>query len=118
MPIKAKYLFVVSMDVDPDKEALFNEVYDTEHVPLLSKVPGVKLAFSGPVFNEFVIELPRAVKIVNASLKREKIIGPLPIGGWYPELSKRGLVCVTETTSREEIEKLAAAMGRALAEPL
>jgi hypothetical protein len=41
MPIKAKYLFVVSMDVDPDKEALFNEVYDTEHVPNLSKVPGV-----------------------------------------------------------------------------
>jgi hypothetical protein len=41
MPIKAKYLFVASMDVDPDKEALFNEVYDTEHVPLLSKVAGV-----------------------------------------------------------------------------
>jgi hypothetical protein len=41
MPIKAKYLFVVSMDVDADKEALFNEVYDTEHVPLLSNVPGV-----------------------------------------------------------------------------
>jgi glycine dehydrogenase subunit 1 len=85
---------------------------------LLAKVPGVKLAFTGPVFNEFVIELPRAVKIVNTSLKREKIIGPLPIGGWYTELSKRGLVCVTETTSREEIEKFAAALGRALAEPL
>src|ERR1700692_3290357 len=41
MPIAAKYLFVVSMDVDPDKEALFNEVYDTEHVPNLLKVPGV-----------------------------------------------------------------------------
>ena len=41
MPIKSKYLFVVSMDVDPAKEALFNEVYDTEHVPYLSKVPGV-----------------------------------------------------------------------------
>jgi glycine dehydrogenase subunit 1 len=85
---------------------------------LLTKVPGVKLAFSGPVFNEFVIEFPRSVKIVNTSLKREKIIGPLPVGGWYPELSKRGLVCVTETTSREEIEKFAAAVGRALAEPL
>ena len=33
MPIKSRYLFVASMDVDPDKEALFNEVYDTEHVP-------------------------------------------------------------------------------------
>jgi hypothetical protein len=41
MPIKSRYLFVVTMDVDPDKEALFNEVYDTEHVPNLLKVPGV-----------------------------------------------------------------------------
>jgi hypothetical protein len=44
MPIKSRYLFVVSMDVDPDKEALFNEVYDTEHVPNLLKVPGVHAA--------------------------------------------------------------------------
>ncbi len=41
MPIQSRYLFVASMDVDPDKEALFNEVYDTEHVPSLLKVPGV-----------------------------------------------------------------------------
>ena len=41
MPIKSKNPFVASMDVDPDKEALFNEVYDTEHVPNLLKVPGV-----------------------------------------------------------------------------
>jgi len=38
---QAHYIFIASMDVDPDKEDLFNEVYDTEHVPLLSKVPGV-----------------------------------------------------------------------------
>jgi hypothetical protein len=44
MPITSKYLFVVSMDVDPDKEALFNEVYDTEHIPNLAKVPGVHAA--------------------------------------------------------------------------
>ena len=41
MPLAKKYLFVVSMDVTQEKEALFNEVYDTEHVPLLQKVPGV-----------------------------------------------------------------------------
>jgi hypothetical protein len=41
MPGKAKYLFIASMDVEPGKEALFNEVYDTEHVPMLLKVPGV-----------------------------------------------------------------------------
>ena len=44
MPINSKYLFVASMDVVPDKEALFNEIYDTEHVPNLLKVPGVHAA--------------------------------------------------------------------------
>ena len=38
---RSKYLFVASMDVDPSKEALFNEVYNVEHCPELGKVPGV-----------------------------------------------------------------------------
>jgi hypothetical protein len=42
MPINAKYLFVASMDVDAGKEDVFNEVYDTEHIPNLLKVPGVR----------------------------------------------------------------------------
>jgi hypothetical protein len=41
MPIKSRYVFSAAMDVDPAKDALFNEVYDTEHVPNLLKVPGV-----------------------------------------------------------------------------
>jgi hypothetical protein len=41
VPISTRYLFTASMDVTPDKEALFNEVYDQEHVPNLLKVPGV-----------------------------------------------------------------------------
>lgn len=38
---QARYVFIASMDVEPDKEDLFNEVYDMEHVPLLLQVPGV-----------------------------------------------------------------------------
>ena len=41
MPFKSRYIFIASMDVAPEKEALFNEVYDTEHIPNLLKVPGV-----------------------------------------------------------------------------
>ena len=41
MPIGARYVFMASMDVAPDKEALFNEVYDREHIPNLLAVPGV-----------------------------------------------------------------------------
>jgi hypothetical protein len=42
MPVTTKYVFIVSMDVAPEKEALFNEIYDREHVPNLLKVPGVR----------------------------------------------------------------------------
>ncbi len=41
MPMTGKWIFTAAMDVDPEKEAIFNEVYDTEHVPHLRKVPGV-----------------------------------------------------------------------------
>jgi hypothetical protein len=41
MPGKARYLMIASMDVDPEHEAIFNEVYDKEHVPNLKTVPGV-----------------------------------------------------------------------------
>jgi hypothetical protein len=44
MPITAGYVFIVTMDVAPEKEALFNETYDREHVPYLLKVPGVRSA--------------------------------------------------------------------------
>lgn len=38
---KARYVFTASLDVDPAKEDLFNELYDSEHVPFLLAVPGV-----------------------------------------------------------------------------
>ncbi|MFQ5828834.1 MAG: hypothetical protein ACE5JD_06720 [Candidatus Methylomirabilia bacterium] len=41
MPIETRYLLTAAMDVEPDKEAIFNEVYDQEHVPTLMAVPGV-----------------------------------------------------------------------------
>ena len=41
MPIHTRYLFSAAMDVAPDQERLFNEVYDQEHVPSLLTVPGV-----------------------------------------------------------------------------
>ena len=84
----------------------------------LAKIPGVKPVFSGATFNEFAVELPRSVRMVNQELLKEKIIGPLPLGQFYPELTKCGLVCVTETTSRAEIERLAGAMKRVLKKPL
>ena len=41
MDSKSKYLFIASMDVEPAKEALFNDVYNSEHCPELGKISGV-----------------------------------------------------------------------------
>ena len=41
MPERGNYMLIARMDVDPDKEELFNEIYDTEHIPSLLRVPGV-----------------------------------------------------------------------------
>jgi len=82
----------------------------------LEKIPGVKRSFSGAFFNEFAVEFPKSVKMVNAELLREKIIGPFVLGSAYPELSKNALVCVTETTTREAIERFVSGVKRAIAE--
>jgi glycine dehydrogenase subunit 1 len=84
----------------------------------LTKVPGVRRTFDAPFFNEFTLAFPRSVKIVNSELLREKIVGPVALGTSYPELTKHALVCVTETTTRSDIEKLASAVRRALEQPL
>jgi glycine dehydrogenase subunit 1 len=84
----------------------------------LEKIPGVRRTFAAPFFNEFTVELPRSVKMVNAELLKSKIVGPFVLGSAYPELSKHALVCVTETTSRAEIERFAAAVKHALEQPL
>ena len=82
----------------------------------LEKIPGVKRTFSGAFFNEFAVEFPKSVKLVNGELLREKIVGPFVLGSAYPELSKNALVCITETTKREEIERLVSGVRRAVAE--
>ncbi|HTV45117.1 MAG TPA: hypothetical protein VMF05_07345 [Stellaceae bacterium] len=35
------HLFMVQLDIPAEHEAEFNRVYDSEHFPMLSKVPGV-----------------------------------------------------------------------------
>ncbi len=41
MAPQSRYLFIASMDVQPDREARFNQVYNEEHCPMLSQVEGV-----------------------------------------------------------------------------
>ena len=39
---RAPYVYLVQMDIPAEHEADFNRIYDTEHVPEILKVPGVR----------------------------------------------------------------------------
>jgi hypothetical protein len=58
-----KYRFIVTMDVAPEKEVLFNEVYDQEHIPNLMAVPGV-LAVTRVEAEPFTLNIAGAPKEV------------------------------------------------------
>jgi glycine dehydrogenase subunit 1 len=70
----------------------------------------IRPRFSGPFFNEFVVSTNHPEKI-NEALLGEKIIGGLPLGRFYPELSGAMLLCATEMSRRTDMDKLAKAFG-------
>jgi len=72
---------------------------------LLAK--GAREVFSGPTFNEFVVEFPFDFQPVRERLKRQNIIAGLELGTWYPELAGRYLFCATETAAKEILDRVA-----------
>jgi len=78
----------------------------------LRAVPGVATPFAAPFFNEFVVKVPADTEGLLSVLREEKIIGGLNLERFYPELRNHLLVCVTETVSREAIDRMREAYRR------
>lgn len=77
----------------------------------ISKLPGMSLAFSSPYFHEFVIKTELSPSKINEELLKHKIIGGLDLSCFYPDLNHHLLFCVTETKSKEEIDRLVTRLG-------
>jgi glycine dehydrogenase subunit 1 len=72
---------------------------------------GVKIKWSHPTFNEFVVELSKDAGEVAKSLLEKKVLAGIPLGKEYPELKNCLLVAVTECNTKEEIDRLAELLG-------
>jgi glycine dehydrogenase subunit 1 len=77
----------------------------------LAKVPGCSIAFQAPYFNEFVLRCDAPVEDVLTGLRKRAILGGVPLGTWYPELSDCILVAVTETNTPDDLDAYAAALA-------
>jgi glycine dehydrogenase subunit 1 len=76
----------------------------------LARIPGFEPAFPGPSFHEFALRCPLPPDEINRRLLDAGILGGLPLGRFYPELSDGWLLCVTENRTRQDIDRLAAAL--------
>jgi glycine dehydrogenase subunit 1 len=70
-------------------------------------IDGFEIAFSAPVFNEFVVRAASSAESILTRLREQKgIIGGLALSKYYPDRPNEFLVCVTETNTREQIDDL------------
>lgn len=69
------------------------------------------LRFGGSFFNEFVVKTNgRSPEQINAQLLKQQIVGGLPLGRFYPELSDCMLLCATEMNKKQDMDAVAAAV--------
>ena len=76
----------------------------------IAKLPGYSLPVKGTFFHEFAVQCPRPVSEINAALLDSQIIGGLDISDRMPDAM---LLCVTEMSSKDDIDRLVIALGEA-----
>ncbi len=77
----------------------------------INQLDGFAVNTSKTFFNEFVVSCPRSVAEINQALLDEGIIGGYDLGQHYFHLENHMLVCVTETNSKDEIDRLVEVLG-------
>jgi glycine dehydrogenase subunit 1 len=83
----------------------------------LGALPGCRVPFTGPTFNEFVLETPRPAGDLIRQLSAQRLIPGVDLGRFDPERSHQLLICVTEMNSRDDIDRLCAALSAEVQAP-
>jgi glycine dehydrogenase subunit 1 len=76
----------------------------------ITALPGYQAAFSSPFFDEFVIRAPISTAKLQRHLLQADIIGGYGLDGNYPGMDNCMLFCVTETRTKEDIDRLVAVL--------
>ncbi|PYM14275.1 MAG: aminomethyl-transferring glycine dehydrogenase subunit GcvPA [Candidatus Rokuibacteriota bacterium] len=81
----------------------------------LTAIPGVSLRFAAPFFKEFTLRLPKPPDRVATRLVKQGWLAGVPLKTFDRKLGDCLLVAVTEKRTREEIDRFADALGKAVA---
>jgi glycine dehydrogenase subunit 1 len=73
----------------------------------ITDLPGYKLKFKGPFFNEFVVETPVSPHRIITRLAAKGIVPGVDIGKFAPGMKGCLMIAVTEKRSKKQIDDLA-----------
>jgi glycine cleavage system P protein (glycine dehydrogenase) subunit 1 len=76
----------------------------------IANVNGYRIRFSSPFFNEFVVSCPQPSEAILSRLAGKKIVGGLQLSRFFPDMKNEILMCVTETTTKAEVDSLVEAL--------
>ncbi|KFN01646.1 aminomethyl-transferring glycine dehydrogenase subunit GcvPA [Bacillus clarus] len=93
------------------KEMARQNISKAQYAKRQFEAKGFTVTFTGPFFNEFVVDCKRSVQEVNDALLQKNIIGGYDLGRDYKELANHMLLAVTELRTKEEIDTLVNEMG-------
>ncbi|MGA8195812.1 MAG: DUF4286 family protein [Acetobacteraceae bacterium] len=86
----APYIYLVQMDIPAEHEAAFNRIYDTEHVPEILKVPGVRACARYAVETTNRDGMPRYLAIYELDsadvMKSPAWLAASEKGDWAPKV--------------------------------
>jgi glycine dehydrogenase len=77
----------------------------------IASLPGYEVLTTDPFFHEFVVRGPRRPEELGRRLLAANVLGGLPLGRFYSQLAECALYCCTEMNTREEIDRLVAALA-------
>jgi glycine dehydrogenase subunit 1 len=77
----------------------------------IAKLPGYRLPYAGPTFNEFCVEAPEPAAPLLGRLAARGILAGVPLSRFWPGEDNRFLTAVTELNTKEEMDRLIAALG-------
>jgi glycine dehydrogenase subunit 1 len=77
----------------------------------IGRIPGYRLPYAGSTFNEFVVEAPVPAAPLLSHLAARGILGGIALSRYDERDTRRFLVAATEMNTREEMDRLVAALA-------
>lgn len=97
-----------------ERVAAYSHTNTQKLVNKLTQIDGVEAVFSGAIFHEAVVQLPRDAKTVLEELSHRDIAGGFALGDHYPSLKNCIVLCATETKNKADLELFASELKNIL----